>query len=67
MVEEERQCVDILTQVAAVRAALDKVGTLMLTDHLETCVIGHPQNGGTAMSRDQLVQEVRANLGRFLK
>ena len=66
MVEGDRQCVDILTQVAAVRAALDKLGALLLTSHVESCVIGRPQDGG-AMTRDRLVHEVRVNLDRFLK
>ncbi len=38
MVEEDRYCVDVLLQVAAVRAALDRVGKLVLTGHVETCV-----------------------------
>ena len=67
MVEEDRQCVDVLTQVAAVRAALDRLGTLLLTEHVEACVIGRPKEGGSAMSRDELVHEVRLSLGRFLK
>lgn len=38
MVEEPRYCVDILTQIAAVRAALSAVGRFILEDHLKTCV-----------------------------
>jgi CsoR family transcriptional regulator, copper-sensing transcriptional repressor len=67
MVEDERECVDILTQVAAVRAALDKMGAIVLTSHVEACVSGTPSTGGRAMNRDDLVHEVRLNLGRFLK
>ena len=40
MVEEDRYCIDILTQVQAVRAALAKVETEMLRDHLHHCVEG---------------------------
>jgi CsoR family transcriptional regulator, copper-sensing transcriptional repressor len=40
MVEEDRYCIDILTQVQAVRAALAKVETEMLRDHLGHCVEG---------------------------
>jgi DNA-binding FrmR family transcriptional regulator len=36
MVEEERYCVDVLHQIAAVEAALDRVGHLMLASHVET-------------------------------
>lgn len=38
MIEEDRYCVDILLQVAAVRAALDGVGKVLLNSHVETCV-----------------------------
>ena len=38
MVDEDRYCVDVLHQVAAVRAALDGVGKLLLGGHVETCV-----------------------------
>ena len=38
MVEAEKYCVDILLQVAAARAALGKVGQIVLGNHIETCV-----------------------------
>ncbi len=38
MLEEDAYCVDILTQIAAARGALEKVGHLVLSDHLEHCV-----------------------------
>jgi CsoR family transcriptional regulator, copper-sensing transcriptional repressor len=38
MVDEEQYCVDILTQIAAVRAALDRVATGVLEDHVHGCV-----------------------------
>jgi DNA-binding FrmR family transcriptional regulator len=38
MIEEDRYCVDVLLQVAAVRAALDGVGKLLLRSHVENCV-----------------------------
>jgi DNA-binding FrmR family transcriptional regulator len=40
MVEEDRYCIDIVTQVTAVQAALDKVALEMLSDHAAHCVIG---------------------------
>jgi DNA-binding FrmR family transcriptional regulator len=40
MVEEGRYCIDILTQLQAVRAALIKVETEMLKDHLGHCIEG---------------------------
>jgi len=40
MVDEDRYCVDILTQIAAIQAALDKVALGLLDGHAHTCVIG---------------------------
>src|ERR671913_1086752 len=38
MVDEEAYCVDVLTQIASVVSALEKVGTILLKDHVEHCV-----------------------------
>ncbi|MBU0573417.1 MAG: metal-sensitive transcriptional regulator, partial [Candidatus Margulisbacteria bacterium] len=47
MINEPRYCVDILNQVAAVRAALQGVGRMVLEDHLKTCVTrAIKRNGG---------------------
>lgn len=40
MVDEERYCVDVVTQITAVQAALDKVALKLLEDHAQHCVIG---------------------------
>jgi CsoR family transcriptional regulator, copper-sensing transcriptional repressor len=40
MVEDDRYCIDVVTQVTAVQAALDKVALELLTDHAQHCVIG---------------------------
>src|SRR5688500_14790362 len=72
MVDEDRYCVDILTQLAAIRSALDAVGTELLTDHIEHCVVGHAHPGGhahhdnKAKDKDELSREVRTTLARFL-
>ena len=39
MVEDDRYCIDVLTQIAAVQAALDKVGLGLLDDHVHHCVM----------------------------
>jgi len=71
MVDEDRYCVDILTQIAAVRSALDTLGVELLTGHLESCVLGHGTETEHAcarpMTQEQLLEEVRTALGRFLK
>jgi DNA-binding FrmR family transcriptional regulator len=45
MVEEGRYCIDVLTQLQAVRAALSKVETEMLKEHLGHCIEGAIVNG----------------------
>ena len=69
MVDDERYCVDILTQVSALRAALDQFGLLMLSTHLESCVYGHggDQEGKPAMNSEERLEEIRVTLNRFLK
>lgn len=70
MIEEERYCVDILTQVAALRAALDQFGVLMLSTHLENCVYGHTTDGKDDcehLTAEERLAEIRLTLNRFLK
>ena len=62
MVEEGRYCVDVLNQIAAVRAALDQLGVQLLTGHLESCVLGAEH-----CRQHDLLEEVRVSLSRFLK
>lgn len=45
MLEEERYCVDILTQVAAVQSALHSFNKVLLSNHIRTCVVHDIQNG----------------------
>ncbi len=40
MVEDDRYCIDVLTQISAVQAALDKVALSLLDDHVRHCVAG---------------------------
>ena len=53
MVEEDRYCIDVLTQVNAVRAALESVALKLLADHTEHCVTDAIRSGGgTAKVRE---------------
>ena len=71
MIEEDRYCVDILNQIAAVRSALDALGIKLLSEHLESCVLGHgtdtAHDATKPMSRELLLDEMRAVLTNFLK
>ena len=71
MMDEDRDCVDVLTQIAAVRSALNALGVELISAHLESCVIGHgtgsEHKSAKPMSKEQLLAEVRATLSQFLK
>jgi CsoR family transcriptional regulator, copper-sensing transcriptional repressor len=45
MVDDDRYCIDVLTQISAPKAALDKVALLLLVDHKEHCVTEAIQAG----------------------
>ena len=45
MVEDERYCVDILTQVSAVQAALNSFNKVLLSSHIKSCVVEQIQDG----------------------
>ena len=51
MVEDDRYCIDVLTQLQAVRAALARVETEMLKDHLGHCIEGAIVSGDKAEQR----------------
>ena len=58
MVEEERYCVDILTQIAAVRSALDAVALQLLRDHAHGCVQDAVRSGRGDPAIDELLTVV---------
>jgi DNA-binding FrmR family transcriptional regulator len=62
MVAEDRYCIDILTQIAAVQAALDKVALGLLDGHAHTCVIG-----ADADQQDARTAEMMAAVGRLMR
>ena len=57
MIEEDRYCIDVINQVRAVRAALDKVEQEILQDHLEHCVT-HAFHAGTESDRRAKISEL---------
>ena len=71
MIEEDRYCLDILDQIAAARSALDSLGVELLASHLQSCVVGHGTESehhcAKPHSQEELIEEVRASLQRFLK
>ena len=61
MVQEDRYCIDILTQISAAQAALDKVALGLLDGHAHTCVIGAKPE-----QQDERTAEMMAAVGRLL-
>lgn len=66
MVEEDRYCVDVITQIAAVRAALQRVEEELLRDHIGHCVEHAITSGNQAEQRDKITELVDM-LGRTRK
>jgi len=62
MVEEDRYCVDVLTQISAAQAALDKVALGLLDDHARHCVIG-----GAASEQEERTVELMGAVGRLMR
>jgi DNA-binding FrmR family transcriptional regulator len=62
MVDDERYCIDVLTQISAIQAALDKVGLGLLDGHARHCVAG-----ATGAKQDELTDELMGSVGRLLK
>lgn len=63
MVDEGRYCVDILTQLAAVRAAVNKVGIMVLEGHTKGCVA----DAINSENQDEKLEELMKVLSKFLK
>ncbi|GAB7127608.1 hypothetical protein JCM19000A_21150 [Silvimonas sp. JCM 19000] len=59
MVEQDRYCVDILTQITAIRAALDSVAMQLLEDHAHGCVARAIADGGGDDAIAELIDVVR--------
>jgi DNA-binding FrmR family transcriptional regulator len=66
MVEEERYCIDVLTQIAAVTTALESVGMKLLEDHVAHCVAGALASGDAAEAASKS-EEMLAAVQRFTK
>ncbi len=62
MVVEDRYCIDVLTQISAIQAALDKVALGLLDGHAHTCVIG-----AKPAQREERTAELMAAIGRLMR
>lgn len=63
MVEEDKYCIDVLTQIGAVEAAMDKVALELLREHTRHCLANDTVG---PKDRDEKVEEVIGAVGRLL-
>jgi DNA-binding FrmR family transcriptional regulator len=63
MVDEEKYCIDILTQINSVQAALEQVSLLLTEDHMRHCVVEALQQG----DGEEKITEIMAVLKRYSK
>jgi DNA-binding FrmR family transcriptional regulator len=64
MVEEDRYCIDVLTQISAAQAALDKISLGLLDGHARVCMA---EGGGGPADRDERTDELMGAVGRLLR
>ena len=62
MLEEDRYCVDILTQVAAINSALNSFNKVLLAEHIKSCVVDDIRAG-----KEEAVDELCATLQKLMK
>jgi CsoR family transcriptional regulator, copper-sensing transcriptional repressor len=62
MVEADRYCIDVVTQITAIEAALDKVAIELLSDHAKHCVIGAEES-----RQDERTEELMGAVRRLLR
>lgn len=65
MIDEEKYCIDILTQISALNSALRNVGLGLLDDHMRHCVLDAAQAGGE--EADAKMQEASQAIARLIK
>jgi DNA-binding FrmR family transcriptional regulator len=62
MVEDDRYCIDVLTQISAIQAALDRVALGLLDGHARHCVVGADGD-----AQDQRTEEMMAAVARLMR
>lgn len=62
MIEEDRYCVDILTQVTAVQSALNSFNKVLLSNHIKSCVVNDIRDG-----KEDAVDELCATIQKLMK
>ncbi len=64
MIERDEDCMDVLQQTAALRAAVDAVSMLLMEDHVHGCVTAAVKSGEARALTDEVMDVVRRGMGR---
>lgn len=62
MVEEDRDCSEVLTQIAAVKSAINNVGKIILQDHINHCVVDAVETGD-----NKVLEDLSDAIDKFIK
>jgi len=65
MIEEDKYCIDILTQISALTSALEGVGIALLDEHLKHCVVDAAREGGP--EAEEKLKEASEAIARLVK
>ena len=63
MIEDERYCIDILTQISAIRSAINKVGSIILENHIKGCVVNSIKEDNS----EESIAELMKTIDKFTK
>lgn len=62
MVEDDRYCIDIVTQISAIQAALNSFNRVLLSEHIRTCVVDDIRNGS-----EEIVDELCTTIQKLMR
>ncbi len=62
MIADDRDCSEVLIQIAAVRSAITNIGKLILEDHIDHCIVHAVEDGD-----DEMLQELKEAIDKFMK
>lgn len=62
MIDDDRYCIDVLTQISAAQAALDKVALQLMEDHAAHCVVGGPED-----LKEERTEELMGAIARLMR
>lgn len=62
MVEDGRDCSDVLIQIAAVKSAVNNIGKIILQDHINTCVVNAVETGDK-----KVIEDLNSAIEKFIK